>query len=377
MKINRYILMGLAFYFISSCSQKTKPTITSEEFGIMPDGQKAYIFTLINNQGLKAKITDYGAKLVSLEVPDKNGNLADVILGYSTFEEYLKGDQYFGATVGRYANRIAKGKFMLEGKEYQLALNNGPNHLHGGPKGYQSLIWKSEVIEIDGYPCLKFSYQSPDGEEGYPGNLDIEVIYSWRNDNSLNIDYQATTDQTTIVNLTHHSLFNLKGEGNGDILGHVLTINASAFTPVDSTLITTGEIRQVAGTPLDFTSPHPIGERIGSDYEQIKKGIGYDHNWVIDKSNEELTLAANVIEPESGRIMQVLTTEPGIQFYSGNFLDGTQIGKAKQSYKFRFGFALETQHYPDSPNHPEFPSVILKKGETYKQTTIYNFSVAK
>lgn len=378
MKNRRILIIFAVAILASSCGKKSQqPSITAEEFGALPNGQKAQIYTLVNQQGLVAKITDYGAKLVSLEAPDRNGKPADVILGYETLDQYLKGDQYFGATVGRYANRIAKGKFTLEGKEYQLALNNGVNHLHGGPKGYQSVIWRSEIIDQEGYPALKFTYHSPDGDEGYPGNLDIEVIYTWKTDNCLNIDYKATTDQTTIVNLTHHSLFNLKGAGNGDILGHVLTINANEFTPVDSTLITTGEIRTVTNTPMDFTTPHPVGERIESDYEQIIKGKGYDHNWVLNKNANELTVAAELYEPESGRVMKVLTTEPGIQFYSGNFLDGSQIGKGNLPYNFRYGLALETQHYPDSPNHPEFPSVVLKKGEVYKQTTAYCFSTNK
>ncbi|MGE0077850.1 MAG: aldose epimerase family protein [Bacteroidales bacterium] len=369
----KYLLIAMAIIVMSCGKKEIKPAITSSEFGTMPNGQNSLIYTLVNKHGFKARITDYGAKLVSLEVPDRNGNLADVILGYETLDQYIKGDQYFGATVGRYANRIAKGKFSLDGKEYQLALNNGVNHLHGGPLGYQSLIWKSEIIEQNEYPSLKFTLKSPDGDEGYPGNLNIEVIYTWDNDNTLRIDYTATTDQTTIVNLTHHSLFNLKGAGNGNILDHVLTINANAFTPVDSTLIPTGEIRPVAGTPLDFTTPQVIGERINSDYEQIVKGKGYDHNWVINKDKEGLQLAAELYEPVSGRTMKVLTTEPGIQFYSGNFLDGSQIGKGNLPYNFREGVALETQHYPDSPNHPEFPSVVLTKGEVYKQTTEYKF----
>jgi len=379
MKHNRLSLIVIAMAIIaSSCGKKSaQPSISVDEFGAMPDGHKALIYTLVNQQGLKAKITDYGAKLVSLEAPDRNGQLADVILGYETLDQYLNGDQYFGATVGRYANRIAKGKFTLEGKEYQLALNNGVNHLHGGPKGYQSVIWKSEVIDQNGCPALKFTYRSPDGEEGYPGNLDIEVTYSWKNDNSLNIDYKATTDQATIINLTHHSLFNLKGAGNGNILGHILTLNALAFTPVDSTLIPNGEIRPVDGTPMDFNTPHSVGERISDSYEQLVKGNGYDHNWVINKNGEELTLAATLYEPESGRVMKVFTTEPGIQFYSGNFLDGTQVGKGNLPYYFRYGLALETQHYPDSPNQSNFPSVVLKKDEVYKQTTVYNFTTNK
>lgn len=375
MKSKHLLIIAMAA-IVSSCGRSgQEPSIISEEFGTMPNGQKALIYTLINKQGLKARITDYGAKLVSLEVPDRNGKLADVILGYTTLNQYLTGDQYFGATVGRYANRIAKGKFSLEGKEYQLALNNGINHLHGGPKGFQSLIWKSEIVTQNAYPSLKFNIVSPDGDEGYPGNLNIEVIYTWKDDNCLSIEYKATTDQTTIINLTHHSLFNLKGEGHGSILDHVLTINADGFTPVDSTLIPTGEIRPVTETPMDFRTPYRIGERIESDYEQIVKGKGYDHNWVLNKKGDELSLAAELYEPESGRVMAVMTTEPGIQFYSGNFLDGSQIGKIKSPYKFREGLALETQHFPDSPNHGEFPSVILKKGETYKQITEYRFSI--
>jgi aldose 1-epimerase len=360
----------------SNAGKKDNASISVADFGLMPDGRTVQIYTLVNENGLKAKITNYGAKLVSLEVPDKDGTLADVILGYETLDMYIKGDPYFGATVGRFANRIAHGKFILEGKEYELAQNNGPNHLHGGPGGYQSVLWKAEVIDKEGQAALKLNYLSPDGEEGYPGNLDIEVIYTWQNDNRLHIEYKATTDQTTIVNLTHHSLFNLKGEGNGDILGHVLTINASAFTPVDSTLIPTGEIRSVEGTPLDFRTPEIIGERINEANEQLIKGKGYDHNWVLDKK-EGLELAATLLEPESGRKMEVWTTEPGLQFYSGNFLDGSQIGKMKQAYQFRTGLALEAQHYPDSPNQARFPSVVLKKGEVYTQITVYGFSVSE
>lgn len=368
------LLIAILAMACSNAGKKDNASISVADFGLMPDGKTALIYTLVNENGLKAKITNYGAKLVSLEVPDKDGKLADVILGYESLDMYIKGDPYFGATVGRFANRIAHGKFILEGKEYQLALNNGPNHLHGGPGGYQSVLWKSEVMDEEGQPALKLTYLSSDGEEGYPGNLDIEVIYTWQNDNRLHIEYKATSDQTTIVNLTHHSLFNLKGEGNGDILGHVLTINASAFTPVDSTLIPTGEIRSVEGTPFDFKTPETIGERINEANEQLIKGKGYDHNWVLDKKGG-LELAATLLEPESGRKMEVWTTEPGLQFYSGNFLDGSQIGKMKQAYQFRTGLALEAQHYPDSPNQAEFPSVVLKKGEVYTQITVYGFSV--
>jgi aldose 1-epimerase len=378
MKINLInMLLATSLIFAACSEKKSGASITSEEFGKMPDGQKVLVYTLKNNNGLKAKISEYGATLVSLEAPDKEGKIADVILGYSNLDGYLKGDSYYGKTVGRFANRIAKGKFTLDGKEYTLAINNAPNHLHGGPKGYHSVVWKSEVIDNKGYPALKLTYHSPDGEEGYPGNMDIEVVYTWNDDNNLVIDYKAKTDQNTIVNLTHHSLFNLKGECNGDILDHVLTLNASAFTPVDSTLIPTGEIRPVDGTPLDFRTPHAIGERINSDYEQIIKGKGYDHNWVIDRKDTSLVLAATVLEPKSGRVMKVYTTEPGIQFYTGNFIDGKFVGKTNKPHLYRSGLALEAQHYPDSPNQPKFPSVVLKKGEVYTQTTEYRFSIEK
>jgi len=364
-------VVGLMLF---SCSKTIKPTITAADFGVLPSGETAKIYTLTNSNGHKATITDFGAKLVSLEVPDKNGNLADVILGYETLDQYLKGDPYFGSTVGRFANRIAKGKFSIDGTEYSLALNNGVNHLHGGPLGYHSVLWQSEVVEVEGYPALKLTYHSPDMEEGYPGNLDIELIYIWKDDNSLYIDYTARTDKPTIVNLTHHSLFNLKGAGNGDILGHILTIPAGKYTPVDSTLIPTGVLDSVAGTPMDFTKPHRIGDRINDTYPQLVIGKGYDHNWVLDKGSS-YDLAASLYEPESGRVMDVYSSEPGIQFYSGNFLDGSQVGKGGKPYQFRYGLALETQHYPDSPNQPAFPTVRLNPGETYKQLTVYRFSV--
>jgi aldose 1-epimerase len=363
----------LALLVLQGCKSPQGPAIETATFGQMPDGREVKIFTLTNSHGYKARITDYGAKLVSLEVPDKDGQLANVILGYDSLSSYLTGDQYFGATVGRYANRIAKGKFTLNGKDYQLALNNGPNHLHGGPGGYQSVLWNAEVLQQDGFPILKFTYQSPDAEEGYPGKLQIEVSYLWDDSNSLVITYKAVGDQDTYVNLTHHSLFNLKGAGNGDMLEHELMLAADAFTPVDSTLIPTGEIRPVVNTPFDFTAATAIGKRINDADEQLKVGNGYDHNWVLTKK-KEFDLAAALYEPHSGRLMEVFTTEPGIQFYSGNFLDGLQIGSGNKPYNFRYGLALETQHFPDSPNQPSFPSTLLKKGEEYHQKTVYRFS---
>jgi len=357
---------------MQACKQPAKPGITSAVFGNLPDGREVNIYSLTNSKGYTAKVTDFGAKLVSLVVPDKNGKLADVILGYDSLSQYLKGDSYFGATVGRYANRIAKGKFTLNGKEYQLALNNGVNHLHGGPGGFHSVLWKSEVIDKDGIPALKLTYTSPDGEEGYPGNLEISVTYSWNDSNELTIDYAATCDQDTYINLTNHSLFNLKGAGDGDILDHELMLAADTYTPVDSTLIPTGTMDSVKNTPFDFNTAVAIGKRINDDYGQLKIGKGYDHNWVL-KSSKLTDLAASLYEPVSGRLMEVYTTEPGIQFYSGNFLDGSQKGHGNLPYNFRYGLALEAQHFPDSPNQPNFPSTLLKKGEQYTQTTVYKF----
>ena len=362
------LLIGLLMF--EACRNQVKPKISSEPFGKLPDGREVKIYSLTNANGLTAKITEYGAKLVSLMVPDKDGKPGEVILGYNSLSGYLYGDAYFGATVGRYANRIAKGRFTLNGKEYKLALNNGINHLHGGPGGYHSVLWKSEVVDKNGYPAVKFSYFSPDGEEGYPGNLTIQVTYCWNDANELVIDYEANSDQDTYVNLTNHSLFNLSGKS--DILGHELMIAANAFTPVDSTLIPLGEIRPVKGTPLDFTMPVAIGQRISDYYEQLLVGKGYDHNWVL-KINKLTDIAASLYEPVSGRLMEVYTSEPGIQFYSGNFLDGSQKGHENTRYNFRFGLALEAQHFPDSPNQPAFPSTLLKKGEKYEQTTIYKF----
>lgn len=364
------ILIGIVF--LHACKPVVKPEIKSEVFGKLPDGREVKIYTITNYKGNTARIIDYGAKLVSLIVPDKRGNSADVVLGYDSLSQYLAGDPYFGSTVGRYANRIAKGKFTLNGIDYQLALNNGVNHLHGGPGGYHSVLWKSEIIEKDGIPAVKLSYSSPDGEEGYPGNLEIQVTYSWTDSNELYIDYSATCDKDTYINLTNHALFNLQGDS--DILNHELMLAADFYTPVDSTLIPTGKIDSVFNTPFDFNTPVAVGKRINDAHGQLKIGNGYDHNWVL-KSNKIADLAGSLYEPVSGRLMEIYTTEPGIQFYSGNFLDGSQKGHANKPYVFRYGLALETQHFPDSPNQPAFPSTLLKKGETYTQTTIYKFHV--
>jgi aldose 1-epimerase len=326
--------------------------------------------TLTNNKGMTAIITPFGGKLMSLTVPDRNGKSGDVVLGYELADEYIKGNPYFGALIGRYGNRIAKGKFSIDGKEYQLATNNGANALHGGPVGFHNLLWQKKSTSSN---QLILTYFSKDGDEGYPGNLNAQVTYTLTDENELMIDYEAVTDAPTIVNLTHHSFFNLAGEGSGDILNHLMMINGDRFTPVDTGLIPTGELKSVKGTPFDFTTPTSIGKHIDEANEQLKNGKGYDHNWVLTKKANELSLAATVAEPTSGRVMEVWTTEPGLQFYSGNFLDGKNIGKGGKRYEYRTGFCLEAQHFPDSPNHPDFPSTVLRPGEKYSQKTIYRF----
>ena len=320
-------------------------------------------------------ITNFGAAVVSLKVPDRHGKTDDVVLGYDDLDGYLHDKSYFGATVGRYANRIAHGKFTLNGTTYTLAKNDGENHLHGGVRGFNKVVWEAKDVSIAGAAALQLNYLSKDGEEGYPGNLSVQVTYTLTNNNELKIDYSATTDKDTVVNLTHHSYFNLAGQGKGDILQHQLLLHASRFTPVDATLIPTGEIRSVKGTPLDFASATAIGSRIGQDDEQLKLGHGYDHNFVLDGGTEGApVLAAQVYEPSSGRVMEVWTTQPGVQFYSGNFLDDTIRGKSGSTYRRRAAFCLETQHFPDSPNKPNFPSTILKPGSQFKSSTTYKFS---
>lgn len=351
-------------------------SIQSQTYGQTADGQVATLYALTNAKGMTVEITNYGGIVTRLTAPDRKGKFADVVLGYDTLADYLKATPYFGALVGRYGNRIAKGKFTLDGKEYTLAVNNGPNALHGGLKGFDKVIWKAEPVAPTGHEVgLKLTYTSKDMEEGYPGKLTATVWYLLTNDNELKIKYEATTDRPTPVNLTNHSYFNLAGAGSGDILGHVMMLNADHFLPVDETLIPTGELRPVKGTPFDFTKPTPIGKNITADDEQVKYGNGWDHCWVLNqKQPGELTLGARVSEPTTGRILEMWTTEPGVQFYSGNFLDGTNIGKGGKPYHFRNGFCLEAEHYPDSPNKPDFPSTILKPGQTYRQTTIYKFS---
>lgn len=331
-------------------------------------------YTLQNKSGAKLTITNYGGKVMSLWVPDRDGKLGDVVLGYDTAAEYLTGKQYFGAIIGRYANRIAQGKFQLDGKEYQLTKNNGPNSLHGGPEGFHKVLWQVEPIHTKEGEALKLTYTSKAGEEGFPGTLTAEVIYTLTDDNDFVIDYSAVTDQPTVVNFTHHSFFNLAGEGAGDVLDHELYINADQITEVDDTLIPTGKLMPVGGTPFDFREMHPIRERIGDKDVQLKIGNGYDHNWVL-KKKDVYSLAAKVREPNSGRVMEVWTTEPGLQFYSSNNLNDTIKGKGEKTYPYRSALCLEAQHFPDSPNHSHFPPTTLRPGDKYIQRTAYKFSV--
>jgi aldose 1-epimerase len=350
-------------------------SVSKKELGKNDDGKTYYLFTLTSSSGMKAEIINYGGIIASLHVPDKHGNIVDVVLGLDSLEDYLKGHPYFGAIIGRYGNRIGGAKFKLDDKEYVIAANNGKNHLHGGKKGFDNVVWDAREIKSERGAGVELSYLSKDGEEGYPGNLDVRVVYTLTKDNELKIEYSAETDKSTIVNLTNHSYFNLAGHGEGDILDHEIMINADSFTVVDKEIIPTGEIAGVKGTPLDFTEPTVIGKRINQDHEQLVLGKGYDHNWVINREGPGLVLAARVREPCSGRIMEVLTTEPGIQFYSGNFLAGKRKSKKGRIYEHRYGFCLETQHFPDSPNKPDFPSTRLNPGEKYNSTTIYRFII--
>ena len=342
--------------------------VTKEPFGSLPDGTAVDLFTLTNDKGLRARLMTYGATLVSLEVSDIYGQPGDIVLGYDTLDGYVKNSPYFGAIVGRYGNRIAKGRFTLSGVTYKLATNNGENHLHGGIKGFDKVVWEGEAVKAPNAVGVKFTYLSKDGEEGYPGNLRCTIIYMLTNENELTLRYEAETDKPTPVNLTHHSYFNLAGQGNGDILGHALMLNSDKYTPVGDGLIPTGELRTVKDSPMDFTTAKTIGSRI----EQVAGG--YDHNYVLNRGEDTVELAAQVYEPATGRVMEIFTTEPGIQFYSGNFLDGTITGKQEKIYLKHYGFCLETQHYPDSINKPQFPSVVLRPGGTYRTTTFFRFA---
>ena len=363
--------------FLEAKAQGRKIGVKKESFG-KADGRDVFLYTLTNARGAEARITNYGGIVISLKMPDRNGKFDDIVLGFDNLDGYLKnGGVYFGALIGRYGNRIAKGRFTLDGVEYKLATNNGENHLHGGVKGFDKVVWDARPLRTKAGPALELTYLSRDGEEGYPGNLTARVIYTLTNNNELKIDYSATTDKDTIVNLTHHSYFNLKGQGNGDILNHQLMIAASRFTPIDAGSIPTGELRSVKGTPFDFTHLTAIGAHINDPDQQLKFGTGYDHNFVLNGPMGVLRLAAKAYEPTTGRVMEVWTTEPGLQFYSGNFLDGTITGKDGKVYNQRYGFCLETQHFPDSPNKPQFPSTVLRKGARYHTTTIYRFTAQK
>ena len=368
--------LGIAAACFTGCesmSNTPKGTITKADFGKTPEGKTVELFTLRNSKGMEATIMTYGGIVTSLKTADKNGKFGDVVLGYDNLDGYLKSTPYFGALIGRYGNRIANGKFSLDGKAYTLATNNGVNALHGGLKGFDKQVWTARPLPTAHGPSLILTYVSQNGEEGYPGTLSVTAIYSITEENELRLDYSATTSEKTVVNLTQHSYFNLRG--SGDILGHAVQINADRFTPVDSGLIPTGELRPVAGTPFDFTLAHTIGERVNTaGDEQLKFGGGYDHNWVVNKACGELALMARIEEPTTGRVLEVLSTEPGVQFYCGNFLDGTITGKGGWTYQFRNGFCFEPQHFPDSPNHPAFPTTTLNPGEKYSNTIIYKFS---
>lgn len=374
-KITKYILFLFVIIMSSGCINKTQYSkMKREDFQTILDGKKTDLYTLKNSNGVEITVTNFGARVVEIWVPDRNGKFEDIVLGHDKVDKYIhfKGERFLGATIGRYGNRIDKGQFELDSVRYQLPINDTPNSLHGGTKGFDMVVWDTEQ---EGSRKLSFSYLSKDGEEGYPGNLNVKMTYELTDNNEFIITHTATTDKKTVLNLTHHSFFNLHGAGNGSINDHELMINADKFTPVDETLIPTGEQCPVASTPMDFQTPTLIGERVNANYEQLRFGRGYDHNWILKrKTDHDLELAATVYEPESGRLLEVWTTEPGLQFYGGNFFDGSIIGKNGKSYDFRASLALETQHFPDSPNHPEFPSTVLTPDETYHHVCVYKFT---
>lgn len=375
----RYLLLILALglgFGLTPRAQAANAGIKMTKFGDMPDGTAVNLYTLTNRSGMQVSITNYGGRITSIMVPDRNGKMGDVVLGFDNFAGYLGPNPYFGALVGRYANRIGNARFTLDRKEYKLAANDGPNSLHGGLKGFDKVAWTAKDLG-GSHPSLELTYVSADGEEGYPGKLTAHVVYTLADNNELKIDYTATTNKDTVLNLTNHSYFNLSGEGSGDILKTSMMINASHYTPVDGHLIPTGEIASVEGTPLDFRKSTPIGERINADFEQLKLAKGYDHDFVLDRpaGSHGLVVAARAVDHESGRALEVLTTQPGIQLYTGNFLDGTVKGRDGHVYGFRSAFCLETQHFPDSPNKPSFPTTELKPGQTFHETTVFKFSI--
>jgi aldose 1-epimerase len=373
MHLMKALSLAATVLLLTSINMDAATKVASADFGKTPAGETARIYTLTNKNGLEARITNYGGIIVSLKTPDRTGTMADIVLGFDSLAGYISSPSpYFGALIGRYGNRIGHARFTLNGVEYKLAANNGENSLHGGTHGFNSKIWTPRELPDGG---LELTYLSKDGEENYPGNLKTIVVYHLTDDNALTIDYSATTDKDTVLNLTNHSYFNLKGEGQGDILGHMLTLTADRFTPVDAGLIPAGELRAVSGTPFDFTKSTAIGSRIEQNDEQLKLGKGYDHNWVLNNFNKpgNSALAARVVEPSSGRVMEVYTSQPGVQFYTANFLDGTIKGKGGKAYQQRYGFCLETQHFPDSPNKPTFPSTVLKPNHTFHSITVFKF----
>ncbi len=383
MKFSKYLVLFFSLLIFGTllfqCTKEatTKMSIEKQAFGKTTDGTPVDLFTLTNANGMKVQITNYGGTVTSILAPDKTGKLGDVVLGYDHLAGYLQSSPYFGCLIGRYGNRIAQGKFTLNGKPYTLAANNGPNHLHGGLKGFDKVVWTAKEINGAEEVGLELTYFSRDGEEGYPGTLTVKVVYTLTAENALKIEYFAATDQPTICNLTNHCYFNLKDAGASPILDHELMLAADYFTPVDVTLIPTGELRPVAGTPFDFTTPTAIGARINGGDEQLKFGLGYDHNFVLNGTAGELRLVGKLREATSGRLLEIWTDQPGIQFYSGNFLDGSITGKNGKVYQYRHGLCLETQHYPDAPNQPAFPTTVLNPGEQYQTTTIYKFLLAE
>jgi aldose 1-epimerase len=371
------VVVALLAGSASAAPREHRPTITKELFGFTPDHQRVDRYTLTNSSGMQVRIITYGGIVQSIRVPDRHGRMANVALGFATLDDYIStgNSPYFGALIGRYANRIAKGTFTLDGVTYHLPINNPPNSLHGGTVGFDKRVWRATPLQGRHTVGLELRLTSPDGDQGYPGTLRVRVVYTLTNRNQIRIDYHATTDKATVVNLTNHSYFNLDGEGAGTIYDHVLRINADRYTPVDATLIPTGALDPVAGTPLDFRRPTPIGARIRTNFQQLLFGQGYDHNFVLNRRDDRsLVLAAKVSDRRNGRVLKMFTDQPGIQFYSGNFLDGTLVGTGGRVYRQSDGFALETQHFPDSPNKPAFPSTVLRPGQTYQTTTVYQFS---
>ncbi len=372
-------LLGCTFLtlVLAPVSRAAQPGVRKSPFGTLPGGRKVALYTLTNRAGMVVKITTYGARIQSIIVPDRRGQMADVVLGFDHLAGYLGNDPFFGAIIGRYANRIGGARFTLDGKVYHLPANDGKNCLHGGPNGFDKQVWTAHVLR-GAAPALALTYFSKNGEAGFPGNLHIKVVYTLLADNALRIQYTASTDRDTVVNFTNHSYFNLAGQGNGTILHQLVMLNASRFTPIGPTLIPTGKLENVAGTPLDFRRLTPVGARINANYSQLKYAGGYDFNWVLNRGGKKgLVLAARAVDPGSGRELEVFTTEPGVQFYTGNFLDGTIHGKGGKAYLHRGAFTFETQHYPDSPNQPNFPTTELKPGQTYHQTTIFKFLIWK